>query len=564
MNSSSEIVSKGFAEYHPTQDPDIKIKTWDVTYRDGRIRVMAAKVDAKTKKPLEPGNYMRRFASTQTEATYKRRDMVNMLAAQIMEAQEQRKQNDKQRALRATRLKSESVPCTDTAHNLEDALQALLRSNVCIKKWGAGTQASNITHYRLHFAPLVSQYDLGCTIPYEAIAAYRMSIQQNAFKHGNSHRILSKAERAAHNHLRDDLAIHDRLREIDPQLPAIDYTLDKLGVRIDVEQQKYLPEHVRRNLWARLEALADTEPLMVMMTVLMSDVGPRTAEAAGIYPEDISDYGDYGVVVIGWQEAGGERSPILKTDNGYRALPLSQWAISTIRRCLNKMPPFDYTTNQPLCRTSQLTAWIIALLRDCGLDDVFLSRAQRMMSLFPDHNLDGTVSYDLAAYILRRDAASRMKNYCGFSPSEIDHCLGHEPKETKYKRPEYKTPEQLAPLAKKLSRYAHILPDGTYLNPDADTIRLSDDQSVQIMPRPHRVVLEVDCESATVLTIDGEAEQPGEPIQLKTAHNEILFLPRSVDHGFSGRTGEQIHNRTVIGITPTPNSTMKDKEVSPP
>ena len=348
-------------------------------------------------------------------------------------------------------------------------------------------------------------------------------------------------------HLFNDLRLYERMREIDPTLPPVDYVFRRMGKKIPVEQCKFLPENVRQNFHRDLESRAATEPEYVIPAVLMEVSGLRTSESAGTYPQEIKDFGDWGMLAVLWQEKDGKRDDILKTYNSYRVVPLNYWAMKLIRRCMEYLPEVDYESGNTLCTANKLSAWIEQRLRDCGLNDSFLENSRRLMYLFPDHNIDGTVSYDLMAYILRRDAATRMVNYCGFTPVEVDSVLGHVQKgsDSKNMMPEFKTKEQLEPLARKLEHYVMITEKGTSRHPALEPIRVTTGQTYSVSPFD-KMIVELDISEETDLEMDFAACEPGEVIHTVTDIG-VDIVSRSIDNGYNGRNGKVVHNCIIIG-----------------
>ena len=59
----------------------------------------------------------------------------------------------------------------------------------------------------------------------------------------------------------------------------------------------------------------------------------------------------------------------------------------------------------------------------------------------------------ISAYVLRRDWATRARNYCGLSTDEIDYLLGHKRARAEKRREDFRSSEARKKLSKKLERY---------------------------------------------------------------------------------------------------------------
>lgn len=242
------------------------------------------------------------------------------------------------------------------------------------------------------------------------------------------------------------------LRESHPEFPDVDLTGASLGGRaIPAEQIKALPEQMCQYIRGELEARYTDEPREVLCTVLMFDCALRTAEAAGIKPNCIFIYDTYAVIAVMSQEENGARSERLKTDNAYRYVVSSFWGMTMIQNCLDamKLDPDDDTL---LLTAPELSSWIRELLK--SYDKKFVDEAERTEQSNPDYDDKGLPIYDISAYVLRRNAASRWLNYDGLTHDEIDMMIGHKEKE---KRPEVYLMDEAhqKEIAVKLERYVY-------------------------------------------------------------------------------------------------------------
>lgn len=242
------------------------------------------------------------------------------------------------------------------------------------------------------------------------------------------------------------------LREDHPEFPMFDLTGVSLGGRaIPEEQIKTLPEAMCQFIRRELEARLLNEPREVLGTVLMFDCALRTAEAAGIKEACIVFFDSYAVIEVMYQEDGGVRVERLKTDNAYRYVVASYWGMTMLRKCLDVLQP-NLDDDRVLIRSAELSRWIRKLLNN--FDHEFVKEAERIEQTNPDYDDNGRPIYDVPAYVLRRNAASRWLNYDGLTHDEIDIMLGHKEKD---KRPEVYLMDEAhqKEIAVKLERYVY-------------------------------------------------------------------------------------------------------------
>lgn len=131
------------------------------------------------------------------------------------------------------------------------------------------------------------------------------------------------------------------------------------------------------------------------------------------------------VVKVLYQEKNGERTERLKTVNAYRYVILSYWASVMIKKCLDIMG-LDSSDDRLLVTGQNLSRWIRNILMN--YDEAFVTEMESIERTNPDYDEDGKPIYDISAYALRRNAASRWLNYDGLTHDEIDIMLGHKDK----------------------------------------------------------------------------------------------------------------------------------------
>lgn len=129
-----------------------------------------------------------------------------------------------------------------------------------------------------------------------------------------------------------------------------------------------------------------------------------------------------------------------------------------------------------------------------------MNTATRVEAANPDQDDDGSVIFDVSAYVLRRNTASRWLNYDGLTHEEIDIMLGHKHKNKEEQL--YLTDEQnQETIARKLERYVHN-PEHTG-NPAFAPIQL-DEKTNQEM-RPFQIMrLKNVTDKTLVVVVDAE------------------------------------------------------------
>ena len=345
---------------------------------------------------------------------------------------------------------------------IDDAVKSLLDQKIVFhtaaragskkKAWNPNTHRLAYTYWLNHGISDLLMTMAESEDPNAALKKKRDELIAATKEHGRSNGTDQQAAQTVDIHLYRMNILLKYLREDHPEFPAFDLTGASLGGRaIPVEQIKALPEAMCQYIRRELEARYITEPREVLCTVLMFDCALRTAEAAGIKSICIVFYDSYAVIVVMYQEEDGVRIERLKTDNAYRYVVSSFWAMTMIRKCLDvlKLASDDDTL---LLRASDLSRWIRRLL--IAYDEAFVKEAERIEQTNPDYDDKGRPIYDVSAYVLRRNAASRWLNYDGLTHDEIDIMLGHK---QKGKRPEvYLMDEaQQKEIAVKLERYVY-------------------------------------------------------------------------------------------------------------
>ena len=320
-------------------------------------------------------------------------------------------------------------------------------------RWAKSTRKAAFSYFRLNILPFVEghQQDVLRTDVEELYA----NLVQKALTNGNSLKEDSQARSIANSHLADAVIIYGAMMNYDKNLMPIDFTPFGGGRGVRPEMAKSLPQDVRDEFTHRLETLADSEPEMVFGAVLMFDGGLRTAEAAAVWPDDIVVRDGYRAVTVQYQERDGMKDSALKSNDAYRNVPLSEWALEMVQRCASIIGSKPEENKKALSRARNLSAWIREQLQECGADSKLEQAAYQLMSYEPDPDFDDNPTTDVTAYILRRDRASRWDDTCGLTSKEIDYYLGHAQDDPIRKYSRYGRPEYLKEVSKKLEQYVY-------------------------------------------------------------------------------------------------------------
>ena len=296
----------------------------------------------------------------------------------------------------------------DETNAMVIAFHAIAKSDVEVSPtWDAEYRRTQLFYFERHILPRIQPF-ADPEMPYmssdreQLFAAIYSEVADNGHSKGNK-KIMQQTVR---RHLADASIIYSAMRREDPTLPVLQIEYGRTK-RIQQEMLKSLPADVRTCFAQALRERAGSEPKLVFGAVLMWDGGLRTAEAAAaIYRIDIRSHdGNEGKVsvYVEWQEKDGIRCPKLKTDNGYRVIPLSFWGASLLSQCADVMSVSDaeeeHARDPPLAplRARELSAWVKTLLIECGLTVEFLMQAEMDQSKRPDVDDQGNPIWDVTA-----------------------------------------------------------------------------------------------------------------------------------------------------------------------
>lgn len=240
-----------------------------------------------------------------------------------------------------------------------------------------------------------------------------------------------------------------------PVLPSISFCDSAPPKAPKPEHIKSLLPKVRSSLVAQIEDLVCISPRLAIAAVAMYDCGLRTAEAAAVWRDVILAYGDCLSILVQYQVKDGKRTRILKTENAYRQVPLSNWGKTMISQCIANLSSTQDDGENSVCDVRLLSRTLKVLLIKAGLTKSDFEEATQAMREKPD--IDGLRRrvQDVNAYILRHDWSSRARNICGLPSMVIDILLGHDVKIPAKKREDLRLPQQQVSLSHELERHIH-------------------------------------------------------------------------------------------------------------
>ena len=428
------------------------------------------------------------------------------------------------------------------------AFQKLVESECVISSvWNMDTQRRSITYFQNRILPFLADLESqGLEILSSDIETLQQELIEKVLKN-EKHTNVNTATSSAAASMQRSAVIYEKMRMLYPEynLPEVNLTPKVNGRYIQPEQAKSLPDAVRVRLAAVIERLVETDPHRAFALTLMFDAGLRTAEAAAANPTDIHTTELSCVIWVGVQEKNGLRNPMLKTDAAYRSVTLSYWGFDMLTRCtaaLNELiPDWNDDPNRALNDSKKLSTWILQMLRQCGCNEVFLNAANRLQQEQPDVDFDSKPIFDLGAYILRRDRASRWRNFCGISPLLIDVFLGHRNKTPKRKRADLRLEEVQNDIARCLERYVYNPKISN--NPAFAPISVIHGTDL-LLTQFGCYRIKNDSDKPLNLHLDIEASEPNESVTI-IAPKAAMKKPtiRQITDTFERRT-----NRPVIGI----------------
>ena len=414
--------------------------TWRASAR-GPITLRGYAIDTDSGIRKDYSTERRRTAQSVEEIPSKIQILYNVLCAEV-------ERHERRAAIKSTASQEATSP-------FERAFAELKASPdpICTD-WGPRYTSGRLSYFERHLLPMLIQYGNEEWTAADREALQRKTVEQILMSKRSAGHEATANETAYKNLVAADI-IYKRMRDCDPSLPEISLRPRYTGRTAKREQIKSLPRRVRRRLVKSIEKMVDKNPRLAIAMVMMYDGGLRTAEAAAVWIDVIFNSDNLVRVLVCYQVQEGKRVKILKTANAYRTIVLSYWGSTTLHRCLEKLSTDPSDTSNLVCDPRKLSATLRQMLMDAGLTAEYFAAAEQAMREKPDYDGFGRPVFDVCAYILRRDWASRARNICGLTSLEIDCLLGHRIRIPKKMREDFRLVENLTKLSKKLERYVH-------------------------------------------------------------------------------------------------------------
>lgn len=390
--------------------------------------------------------------------------------------------------------------------------------------WSVGVCRATLTYFLNHgFAPFMEKHSDSDDYQTE-LQAFRAGLIDKAISSGRSSGSRDLVSQSVDAVLKRIEILCDYLnRNYDvPKFSFIEGIV--MGKAVPEEQVKSIPDSIFLPFCRLLEELAESEPRMVLGSVLMADGALRTAEAAGTPIWCIALKNNYGVVAVIHQEKDGVRIEKLKSENGYRNVVLSYWGAWLAQKCIDKLGWTD-ETDELIATAYELSSWVKKKLREICPE--FVERVARIEASNPDKDDYGNIIHDVSAYVLRRNAASRWLNYAGLTHDEIDCMLGHKRKEDRLERLFLTDENHQKKIAEKLERYVYN-PEHTG-NPAFAPVELKSGMNTSIIPYPI-IRFKNTNDKPLILRIEVENTEAGEKLQITAPSNSIRNITRRSFH----------------------------------
>lgn len=415
--------------------------TW--TEREtGPISIRGYAVDAETGVRKDYSKDRKRTARNRSEIPAKQEHLYNCICAEV-------ERHERRAAEKAASPAEENKSLFRIAFEEVESSGDTIGSN-----WGPDTHDSWLTYFRrniLHNLEVVGIENWMQQDTDDLRAKLLDEILASKKSYGY--------ESVATETLRKNLAACDQIYRAMcaryPVLPSISFCDSAPPKAPKPEHIKSLLPKVRSSLVAQIEDLVCISPRLAIAAVAMYDCGLRTAEAAAVWRDVILAYDDCLAILVQYQVKDGKRTRILKTENAYRQVPLSNWGTAMIRQCLSNLSSTQDGEENLACDVRLLTRTLKGFLVKAGLTKKDFEEATQVMREKPD--IDGLRRrvQDVNAYILRHDWASRARNICGLPSMVIDILLGHDVKIPAKRREDLRLPQQQVSLSRELERHVH-------------------------------------------------------------------------------------------------------------
>ncbi|MDL2327599.1 hypothetical protein LJC64_02945 [Ruminococcaceae bacterium OttesenSCG-928-A11] len=217
------------------------------------------------------------------------------------------------------------------------------RESLCRASWAESTVISTLT-YTMAVLKELDALDMGLAVSDADLAAVRNTMVDLAMKSGKSSKKLKTVTSGVYTRFARVGIVYENLQRVCTEypLPVLRFPDVTAPIPIQTEQCKALPDEVRRKLAAKLRQRPNEG--LALGAGLMFTVGPRTNEAAACFFGDIitDENGCQSLPILRQLRPDGKTTDILKSDAGYRLLPLPRFMTELISRRIHCLRELGY------------------------------------------------------------------------------------------------------------------------------------------------------------------------------------------------------------------------------
>lgn len=482
-------------------------------------KVLGYAIDSNTGIKLDDARVVRRTAHTKEELSNVQEQIVNIITAEVMAAKQT--QN--------TSHSTTPAGVLDETNALVVAFRQVQKLPLMFPDWNSNTRSHWFGVFETTFLPfLLVANPLALNFDEKDFQEKLKVLLMEKIQASKKSKGVPLVNKRTRSHtLAAAQKIYDAMAKVDRILPEIDFGDEPVDRRIFIEQVKSIPEPVRVAFVKLIEDDIQANPKFVMATVIMFDVGSRTAESAAVIPQvDIVFRNDYAILYIMYQEKDGLRCEILKSDNAYRLVPMSYWGSEMVKRCMALIPPPSDTSLAPI-RSNDLASYIKKKLLAAGLSEELWKRFEEEELNNPERDSAGAAIYDTCAYILRRNRATLWQHVCHLTGAECDYLLGHARQIPASEMPDFRLPSVQAKIAQKLERF--VADPAISRHPALAPIELKAGDEIRLIPYGKAKFVNTTNEPLLV-RYKLEAVLPGEAISIVSKNAKITGGKPEYEH----------------------------------
>ena len=477
------------------------------------------------------GKTMRRIVKDVRDLPLKKKQLVNALVSE-----------HQTRSSTNITVPSQTAPWSSAFRNLDQSARASL-----FQGWADSTAAATETYFQRILHALDS-LDPTC-ITEEDLLRVKENLVNKAEKNARSRKDEATKFNVEVRLLRINIVL-ERLHQIIPNLPLVQFPICQTRHRQYREQVKSIPEPIRQRLFQLLVAMAKDGKPIALAVALMFFGGLRTGEAGAIHFSDIqiSESRRYCYIFIHNRlDNSGELKNVLKTQNAYRCVVLPYaflMIFEILQSSLTEQGRYNATElilGSDYQSLSQFSAATKQLLIDAGMTQEVISSLIDLMHREPDE-VDGERITDPTAYILRRDWTTRAASCCGLTNSDLDYFLGHF--NPALRKKDYLDPAVRNKIALKLENY--VIDPQFSLHPGFWAAELTKKDQALIVKQTNRAKFHYNGPAPGMIRITVRSREPGDCIGIAAPRKPKKCRPSAIIEDVESRG-----NRTILGAIPS-------------